>query len=229
MRTIRKLITLGSGLLLAGCSLSAQSSMPRTLTVTGTGTVERLPDLATISLVVQTTSDSVEAAVGENNRRTQAVLKAVSDVGVDPADVQTAYFSLTPQYQYDDRGQPTGAVTYWVETTLTVRLRQVDRLGDLLKASLDAGGTGVGGVSFGLANSSQDVLKARQLAIADAQRRAAALAEMAGAQLGDVRSIDTVANGPIPYVVGIGGGAGIPVAPGQTQVQQSVVMVVDLR
>jgi uncharacterized protein YggE len=229
MQSIRKHIPLGLGLLLAGCSLSAQPAMPRMLTVTGTGTVERPPDLATISLVVQTTSDSVEAAVGENNRRTGAVLKAVSDLGVDPADVQTAYFSLTPQYQYDDRGQPTGGVTYWVVTNLTVRLRQVDQLGDLLKASLDAGSTGVGGVSFGLANSSQDVLKARQLAIADAQRRAAALAEMAGAQLGDVRSIDTVANGPIPYVVGLGGGAGIPVASGQTQVQQSVVMVVELR
>jgi len=186
--------------------------------------------MATVSLSIQSRAGSVGEAVADNNRRSTAVTAAVIALGVAREDIQTSYFSLYPAYQFDSQGNPTGVVTYWVDSTLTVRLRQVDRLGELLKGSLEAGSTGVGGVSFGLANSSPDALKARQMAVADAQRKAEMLAGLAGAQLGRVQSIDTGGSVPVPYMVGIGGGGGgVPVAPGQTQVTQTVVVVYELR
>jgi uncharacterized protein YggE len=220
-------------LVLAGCGV-LPSAQERSLTVTGTGSVNVAPDIANVSLGVQTVGDDIAQAVAENNRRAQRVQDAAREAGVANEDIQTAYFYVSPQPQYDEHGNPTGVVTYWVDNTINVMLRQIGGLGDLLQAAIDAGATSVQGVSFSVDDPSQAEDQARQEAVDDAHGRAEMLATAAGVSLGAPISISTVVSlpGPQPMAgadTAAGAGSGVPVTAGTTEVQVQVIVVYGLR
>ncbi len=215
-------------LVLAGCGAAAPAQ-PRTLVVTGTGKVEVAPDLVTVNLGVQTVGEDIAQVVAENNRRSQRVQQAVLALGVAQEDVRTISFNVSPQEQYDETGNPTGVTVYWVDNTVTVTLRQVDRLGELLQAAVDAGANTIQGVSFSVDDPSAAEAEARQLAMQDARARAEMLAQAAGAALGEPVSINTSVFVPSPYAGGIGGGGGVPVSPGMAEVQVQVYVTYELK
>lgn len=220
------------GLTLAACSALPGGGGQRTLSVTGTGSVSLPPDIVVVNIGVQTQSNNVAQAVAENNRRAGSVVEAVQAAGVAEADVRTTYFSVSPQQQYDPTGSPTGVVSYFVDNTISVTLRQIDALGSLLQAALNAGANSINGVQFGIDDPSQAQADARQLAMADAQARAETLAGAAGARLGEVLSISTIApmtGDTYAMVEGIGGGGGVPISAGSTDVQVQVYVVYELK
>ena len=224
------LLTL-AGLLLGGCAGSAATQSRPQLTVSGTGIVRLTPDLATINLGVTTQDNDVAQAVAANNLTAQAITDAVKGLGVAPEDVRTAYFNVSPQPQYDQTGMPTGQTIYWVNNTLLVTLRQVDQLGTLLQAAVEAGANNINGVSFDVADKSRAEEQARQAAMQDAAKRAARLATAAGAALGEVLSIYTGSStyGNVSYVeaanAGAGGTSAVPIAPGTFDVQIDVTVI----
>lgn len=224
-----------AGVLLAGCSASAAPEAMPQLTVSGTGLVRVTPDIATINLGVATQDMDVAQAVAANNLTAEAIANAVKGLGVKPEDVRTAYFNVSPQPQYDQTGMPTGQTTYWVNNTLVITLRQVDQLGALLQAAVDAGANNINGVSFDLSDKSQAEEQARQAAIADAQQRAARLASAAGATLGQIVSIYTggYSYGMVNYAEAApsasGGGADVPIAPGTFDVRIDVTVAYTLK
>jgi uncharacterized protein YggE len=228
------LLTL-AGLLLGGCAGSAATQSRPQLTVSGTGIVRLTPDLATINLGVTTQDNDVAQAVAANNLTAQAITDAVKGLGVAPEDVRTAYFNVSPQPQYDQTGMPTGQTIYWVNNTLLVTLRQVDQLGTLLQAAVEAGANNINGVSFDVADKSRAEEQARQAAMQDAAKRAARLATAAGAALGEVLSIYTGAltYGNVSYVevanAGAGGTSAVPIAPGTFDVQVDVTVIYGLK
>jgi uncharacterized protein YggE len=228
------LLTL-TGLLLGGCAGSATAPPRPQLTVSGTGIVRLTPDLASINLGVTTQDSDVARAVAANNRTTQAITDAVKGLGVAPEDVRTAYFNVSPQPQYNQTGMPTGQTIYWVNNTLLVTLRQVDQLGTLLQAAVEAGANNINGVSFDVADKSRAEEQARQAAMQDAAQRAARLATAAGAALGKVRSISTGSStyGTASYIeaanASAGGTSAVPIAPGTFDVQVDVTVTYELK
>jgi hypothetical protein len=218
-------------LALAACA-TLGSGEQRTLSVTGSGSVSVPPDIVTVSLSVQTINDNVAQAVADNNRRAQRVQDAVSALSVAAEDIRTTYFYVTPQQHYDDFGNPTGEVTYYVDNTITVTLRQIDLLGNLLQAAVEAGANSIQAVSFSVEDPSQAEDEARQEAMEDARDRAEMLAAAAGATLGDPISITTNVYTPFSgealYGAGVGGG-GVPVSPGMTEVQVQVSVIYELK
>jgi len=99
--------------------------------------------MVTVNLGVKTQNSDVSAAVAENNAAAQAITDAAGLVGVSPADIQTTYFSVWSQPMYDEFGNPTDSVTYTVDHTLTIKLRDTAKLGGLA-ASLDRAGANTG-------------------------------------------------------------------------------------
>ncbi len=163
-----------AGLVLAGCATAAPSTeIKPQLTVSGTGLVRVTPDTASINLGVSTQDTDVVQAVAASNLAAEAIISSVKNLGVAPEDVRTTYFNVSPQPMYDQTGMPTGQTTYWVNNTLVITLRQVDQLGALLQAAVDAGANSINGISFDLTDKSQAEEQARQAAMADAQQRAA--------------------------------------------------------
>ncbi len=213
---------------LAGCG-AISPRQQRSLVVTGTGKVEVAPDIVTVNLGVQTVGEDIAQVMADNNRRSQRVQQAVVALGVAQDDVRTISFNVSPQAQYDESGKPTGATVYWVDNTITVTLRQIDQLGRLLQAAVDAGANSIQGVSFSVDEPSPAEDEARQLAMQDARARAEMLAQAADATLGDPLTISASVYVPSPYAAGIGGGGGVPVSAGMTEVQVQVFVTYELK
>jgi len=216
MRTCTLPVFLLAAALLAGCA--AAPGAERSITVPGEGRVQLAPDLVTVNLGIQTRNSNVQAAVGENNRVAAAIVEAARAVGVADADLQTAYFTVYPQHEYDQFGVITDQVTYLVDNNLSVRLRDVGRLSELLQRAVDAGATNIYGVTFTIADTSAVEDQARQKAMADAEARAAQIAAAAGVTLGEPITVSAGVVVPPPFyfgapAYGMGGGGGEGVAP----------------
>lgn len=230
-------LLLVAGLVLAGCAtVPSTPEVKPQLTVSGTGLVRVSPDTASINLGVATQDTDVAQAVAASNLAAEAIINAVKNLGVAPEDVRTTYFNVSPQPMYDQNGQPTGQTNYWVNNSLVVTLRQVDQLGAVLQAAVDAGANSINGISFDLTDKTQAEEQARQAAIADARQRAERLARAAGTTLGEVFSIYTggYSYGAINYVeaassAGSPGGGTVPIAPGTFDVRIDVTLAYTLK
>jgi uncharacterized protein YggE len=156
------------------------------------------PDTVVITLGVQTRGTEVGPAVAANNETAERVMKAVTDLGVSPDDVQTTYFSIWTQTGYDEFGNPTDVITYFVDNTVTVTLHDVSQLGKLLGDALAAGANSVQSLSYTVADPSAVLGPARSEALADAQQQAGQLAAESGVALGEILTIVESSGGQAP-------------------------------
>jgi uncharacterized protein len=221
-------IAAAAALVLPACSaLGAPTAPPDTLSVTGTGFVIVPPDIVMITLGVQTRGAEIGSAVAENNLIAGEVMSALSQSGVAPEDMQTAYFNVYTQMRYDEFGNSTGEEIYFVDNTLTAVLRDPAKLSAALQDALSAGANSVQSVVYGVDNPAPALDEARQLAVADGQRQAEQMAAAAGIVLGDVYTVSDYWGGPVtPNEVMLGGkggaAAGVPSAPGSLTYQAQV-------
>lgn len=226
-------LALAVAVALAGCTAIPGGAARHTLQVTGQGSVRLLPDVVVVTLGVQTRGPDVAEAVGENNMRAQAVIEALTEAGVAAEDIQTAYFNVYGQPQYDERGNPTGEVTYWVDNTLRLSVRQIDQLGVLLQRALVRGANNVQSVTYSVEDPTAALDEARQMAIADAREQAGQLAAAGGVQIVRVLAIGEPGTYPVPVFdapsVGKGGGGAVPTAPGALEYQVQVSVTYEIR
>ena len=225
-------------LILSACGTAyAQdvSSDPiRTINVTGTGEVILTPDIAYVSIGVRSEGEDAAKAVAENNAKSGAVVEALIDAGVDEKDIQTTNFNIYPQQQYDEQGDIQDTF-YIVENSVRVTVRDLDNIGELLNAAVEAGANSIYGVQFDVEDDEIARSDARQAAVDDAQKQAAELAEAAGVGLGRVQSISTYGGYPVPLYEGKGGAGPMPVAaegpisPGQLMLTVDVNVVYEIR
>jgi uncharacterized protein YggE len=200
------------------------SNAARSITVVGTGSVSIAPDRATATIGVDTQAASPDEATGQNDDRVAAVIEALEAAGIEPADIQTAYYNLYAEPRFDpETSQPTGEFTYRVSTGLSVTVRDLPRLGSVLNDAVKAGANNISGVSLSVADQAALEASAREKAVADAKARAQALAELSGVTLGEVVSVSEVIGGVAPvFDRGLGGGGGAPIQPGVIEVRMQV-------
>ena len=206
--------------------LSAEE--PGRLSVTGEGRVERVPDMATLSLGVTHEADSAVEAMAEVSDDMAAVLDRLRAAGLAERDLQTADLSVSPVWSGYDSGERRRITGFRASNMLTVRMRGLDALGKTLDAALGDGANDFQGLSFGLQEPGPAEDAARRAAVADAIRKAALYAEAAGLSLGPVVSIsEGGAQMPPQFRMEAAKAAsgGVPVAPGEISVSASVTMV----
>lgn len=225
---------LALAIILSACSVAGAGRAQRTISVTGTGTARLTPDIAVVTLGVQTQDEQVAKAVQDNNVRAFRVTDAVKAAGVAAADIQTSDFSVYSQAVFDPQGNATGEVFYVVSNTLTFTLRDISKLGDLLQVALESGANTVQNVSYSVADPSEALDKARLEAIQDAHDQAAQLASATGAELGPIFTLNEYS--PVPGLLypapsfGKGGGGdGVPTSPGSLEYQVQMYIVYTLR
>jgi uncharacterized protein YggE len=223
----------GTGLQTASAQ-ATPTETPRTLNVTGNGKAYLTPDIAYINIGVHTENKDAAEAVGSNNTQSQKVADALKKFNIDPKDIQTTNFSIYPQQQTDPTGKVTG-VTYIVDNTVFVTLRDISKLGDVIGAAVDAGANSINSIQFDAADRSKALSEARKAAVADALAQARELASAAGVTLGDIQTINSYGSQPMPVydVKGVGGamaaGAPVPVSPGQLVLTLDVNVVFEIR
>jgi uncharacterized protein YggE len=202
------------------------------ITVTGLGRVTGVPNVLTVQLGASLTRDDVSGALSAASSALGRVRAALTGGGVATADLETSDVSVQPDYSYDGGRQTIDG--YRATESLTAKLRDLGKAGDLITAAASAGGdaTTVSGVSFDLADDTELLNTARDAAFADARAKARRYARDAGRRLGPlVRISETVTGGtePVP-VAGAAKSApvAVPIDPGTTQLSVTVDVVYGL-
>ncbi|MBA3313955.1 MAG: SIMPL domain-containing protein [Planctomycetota bacterium] len=201
--------------------------VPRAVSVTGEGTAVAPPDMATVHTGVVTQAAAAKEALAANSKAMESILAALKTRNVAVKDVQTSQFSVQPMYDHDERGLTRPEISgYQVMNQVRVRVRELDRLGEVLDSLVQAGSNEVSGVSFGVAEPKGVFDEARRDAVRDARRRAELYAEAAGVRLGKVRRIsEQTIRFPQPIAMSRGFAAessAVPVAPGEEEFHVSV-------
>lgn len=203
----------------------------RTLMVQGNGEVSLQPDMAIVSIGVSTESDSAEEALTSNSQRAQKVIQVLKNKGVDEEDIRTTNFSISPQQEWGPNGKLLG-VRYRVNNTVQVTVRNIAQLGAILDEVVRVGANNIRGIQFDVADKSEALKEARQLAVVDARTQAEQLAEAAGVTLGAVQTISVrTSGGPVPIVrevMALDMAAEVPVSPGQLTLSVQVNVVYEI-
>lgn len=223
-----KPIVLILGLFLA-CPAWAEEAA--TLQITGVGEVSVRPDMATVSLGVVTQDEAAAEALARNSAELSRVFDILQQAGIAEADMQTTRFDLTPIHAGDRPGGTDTAriEAYRVTNALSVIVRDLDALGEVLDAVARAGANEFRGITFGLQDPGPLQDDARRAAVADARARAALYAEAAGVTLGDLLHLSEV-GGPDarPQMMQMAARGAVPVAEGEVGLTAQVTLTYEI-
>lgn len=217
---------------------TAQEPIRRTVSVTGTGSVEAAPDLAVVVMGVQTDAETASEALTQNNTQMDGLIAALREAGIAQADIRTQTLQLYPRYETPPTpraGEETvqsRLVGYTAVNTVQVRVRELDSLGDLLDQAVEAGSNQISNIYFDLQNPVAQMDQAREAAMQDATRKAQQLAELANAELGPVISIQESSRVPLPFqrdaVMMEQAASSVPISPGQQTLTADVSVTWEL-
>jgi uncharacterized protein YggE len=120
-----------------------------------------------------------------------SVQSALKRAGIASKDIETDQYNLYPWSEWDPDEHKQREMGFRVYHTLKVKTTDLDKVGDFVGAAVDAGATGVQGVSFGLSEKQeQEVRKtALQDAANNAQAKAKTMADGLGVNLGELLSV----------------------------------------
>ncbi|WP_170181757.1 SIMPL domain-containing protein [Phreatobacter stygius] len=163
---------------------------PRLITMQGEGQAAANPDLAVVTGGTQIQARTARDAMEGNSRIMRAVQQALREVGVEERDISTSALSLQPTIEYQQNTNRPRVVGYSAGHQLTIRVRDLAKLGDVLDRMVTAGANQVDGLQLTVSDWSKKVDEARAAAIADAKRKASILAAAAGARIGRVMRIE---------------------------------------
>jgi uncharacterized protein YggE len=190
-----------SGIVAPQIAAADEKPAPR-ITVVGEGETAASPDMAILSLSVLREADTARAALDADNKAMAAVIDAMKKAGIADRDLQTSGLSIDPRYstvKHDSKPQEEPKIIgYRVVNTLTVRVRDLDRLGAVIDSSVSLGVNQGGGITFTNDDMSKPMQEARKHAMEDAIARARTLTEAAGVKTGKIIEISEQSYRPMP-------------------------------
>lgn len=204
--------------LLGGAALAnpaaAQDAANSTITVPGYGEAFGAPDVAYVTLGVETRNEDLATGMSDADSAMTAIIEAIRALEVDAADIQTVEFSVWSEESYGPEGPALDAPRlYRVTNIVRITVRDTELVQAVIDAGVTAGANRIHGVSFGLDDPAALEADARLMALADARDRAEQIAAAIGVTLGDVVSVTEGGSGMIPMMdrasYGMGGGGGI--------------------
>jgi hypothetical protein len=212
---------------------------PDVITVSGTGDIYSKPDLALIDFSVVNQASTVGQAMQDNTDKMNKVIEAMKAKGVDPKDLKTTSFNISPQYQYvypplseiSLYPYPPGKRVlsgYEVNQSLEVKIRDLAKTGDIIQAATDSGANEVGSLVFTIENQDGVKQQARTQAINEAKNKAKELAGELGVKLVKITGFSENYYYPYDSMLnerGMAGGAGASAPSIQTGENKTSVTV----
>jgi uncharacterized protein YggE len=163
-----------------------------TISVSGQGEVFAVPDIATFSITVHEEGTDVATAQTQATKKNNDILAYLRAQGIEDKDIKTENYSVNPRYEWQQAETcragycPPGKqvlLGYDVDQTLTVKVRDTKKAGDILTGVGGLGASQVSGLSFTIDDDDALQAEARAKAIAEAQQKAEALAKDLGVTL----------------------------------------------
>ncbi len=238
LHVVRILLAGALGLLTVAAMAQSQpatQSGGTLLQVSAQGEVRRAPDVAEIGVGVVTQAADAKAALAANAVQMNRVVAAVRRAGIDDKDVQTSGVNLQPQYQYGEN-QPPKLNGFQAQNRVSVKVRDIGDVGEVLDALVAQGANQIDGPSFTLDKPEIALDEARRAALAKAQARAKMYADAIGLKVARIVSIDESGAGfqpPRPMLMAKAemtmDSSTTPVMPGEQTHAVSLNVVFELR
>lgn len=176
--------------------IQQETEAKREISVQGRGEVNARPDIAHLTLGVQTgPQPTAKAALDILSQRFTAVVQAVKGLKVKEEDITTRNLSLNPVYDYSNGRQVLRG--FEASESIEVKIRDLDAIGQIVSAATAQGVNQVGNISFEVDNPEEVQSQAQEKAINDAQAKAKVLSKALGVSLGDVKAF-VAADSPTP-------------------------------
>lgn len=223
--------------LLAGAaSLSTQAvtladSQRGYISVNASANTELTPDVAEISIAVQTfDSKSMQKATLQNKEISDKVYSALKSM-IKPQDgdyVKTSDFNASPVYTYS--GSKRSLEKYQVSNRVIVHTKSIDKIGSMIDKAISLGATNVEDLTFSVSKYDTQCNELLGIAIKKAQNQAASIAKYAGTSVSGIRTMDVScnANNPrMPYrmMLSAKNAAGDMAESSSTVIEQGVVKI----
>jgi uncharacterized protein YggE len=224
-------------------SSSIEPSSFRNFSVTGSGKVVSIPDVAEFSVSVLTQGGKDIASLqSQNSSKVNGAIDFVKSSGVDKKDIQTSAYSIEPRYQYFScpanaaACPPSQIVGYTVSQTVTIKVRDFAKVGDILSGIVGKGVNSVSSLNFTMDDPNAPQTEAKAKAIQDAEERAKTLAKAGNFTLGRLLSIEDQSPIVYPTFAALNAGAGgksaatpPTIEPGSEEVTASVTLRYEIK
>lgn len=194
-------------------SKSIQPSSFRSFSVTADDKVVAIPDVAqfNFSVIVQGGKD-IASLQKENTEKINKAIGFLKSQGINEKDIKTLAYNLEPRYQYYSCPRETAApcpppeiVGYTITQTIQVKVRDFNKIGDVLSGVIQNGANSTSQLSFTIDDPTQFQNQARVKAIKKAQEKAEVIAKAGGFPLGRLLSIEEGGQPQPVYRYGLGG------------------------
>jgi len=161
-----------------------------TITVSDTGEIYAKPDLALTTITVTNEAKTVAKAMADNTKKINSVIDFLKKQGIEEKDLKTANFNISPRYEWikgeDMALYPEGKRTlvgYAVYQSVQVKIRDMEKIGDIIQGATDAGANQIGDLQFIVDKEDEFKKQAREEAIKKAKEKAKELASQLGVDL----------------------------------------------
>jgi len=185
------LLFLASATLQALPALAHDEPQKRTISLVATGAVKTTPDKVDIFTGVTSEAKSAREALDQNTEAMTKVVDALKEEGIEPKEIQTTNFSVSPVYEQKPYDKPTPPVVvgYRVTNQVRISLHDTKKLGAILDKVVSLGANQIDSIEFGVDDPEALKDEARKLALKNVTDNAKLYAEAAGVELGPILTI----------------------------------------
>jgi len=145
----------------------------RTLSVSGTGVIKAVPDMARITLGFVNEAKDAKTSQEANAKVSNEIIRVLKNMGIEDKDIQTSEFSITPLYTYEPNQNPF-IRGYQTSNMLTVSVRRIGDIGQVIDTTAKAGANRFQNIVFDVENKDALKLQAIADAVKDARKKAEA-------------------------------------------------------
>ena len=183
-------------------AMSASSDFQKGyISVNASANTELAPDVAEISIAVQTfDSKSMQKATQQNKEISDKVYTALKNmIKVQDGDyVKTSDFNASPVYSYS--GSKRNLEKYQVSNRVIVHTKSIDKIGAMIDKAISLGATNIDNLSFSVSKYDDQCNELLGIAVKKAQSQAHSIAKYAGTSVSGIRTLDVSCNANNPSV-----------------------------
>ena len=188
----------------------SESKEQNTISVTGFAEISAKPDVAQITLTVISENIDLGIASNQNSERINAIVSFLEENGVESKDIKTSLYNISPRYEYVSDYSKRYLASYEVEQSLTVKIRNLDIVGDIIAGATERGSNDISSLQFIIDDDEALKEEVRGQAIANAKEKAEILGKDLGVSLTEIVNFYETSSSPVysdyNYTLG---GAGI--------------------
>jgi len=201
-----------------------------TVSFSGEGRVVAKPDIAKVQLSIVTEALTSKLAQDDNSKKSKSITDYLKKQNIEDKDIKTTGYNIYPQYKYPQFGGQPQITDYQVNQSIEIKIRDLDKVSNILDGLVSAGANQVNDLSFEIDNPDALKAEARAKAIADAKKKANELKSQVGISLGKIVNFSENTGGyPVPIYMkaefdsrgGMGGG-GPSVPTGENEIVVNV-------